>query len=218
MLLALDTATRWTGLALHDGTTIVAEHGWRSVNTQTVELAPAVTQMLSRAGVASEELRAIAVTLGPGSYTGLRIGLGFAKGLALAYQIPLVGVPTLDIVAAALPAAEGPLVVVAEAGRTRITAGTYRWQGRNGWQAPEQPVNETWEEMLARVPAPATIAGELSPGALKLIRKAGKGYQAVAPPSRVRRAAVLADLGWQRLRRGKLDDAAGLTPLYLREP
>lgn len=218
MLLALDTATRWTGLALHDGTTIVAEHGWRSVNTQTVELAPAVTQMLSRAGVTTEELRAVAVTLGPGSYTGLRIGLGFAKGLALAYQIPLVGVPTLDIVAAALPAADGHLVVVAEAGRTRITTGTYHWQGRNGWHAPEQPVNETWEAMLARVPAPATIAGELSPEALKLIRKAGKEYRAVAPPARVRRAAVLAELGWQRLRRGAVDDPAELTPLYLREP
>lgn len=218
MLLALDTATRWTGLALHDGTTIVAEHGWHSVNTQTVELAPAVTQMLSRAGVTTEELRAIAVTLGPGSYTGLRIGLGFAKGLALAYQIPLVGVPTLDIVAAALPAADGHLVVVAEAGRTRITTGTYQWQGRNGWQAPQQPVNETWEAMLARVPAPATIAGELSPEALKLIRKAGKDYRAVSPPARVRRAAVLAELGWQRLRRGAVDDPAELTPLYLREP
>lgn len=218
MLLALDTATRWTGLALHDGTAIVAEHGWRSLDTQTVELAPAVTQMLSRAGVSAEELQAITVTLGPGSYTGLRIGLGFAKGLALAFQIPLIGVPTLDIVATAQPAADGQLVVVAEAGRTRITTGTYRWQGRNGWQAPEQPVNETWEAMLARVPAPATIAGELSPAALKLIRKAGKGYQAAAPPARVRRAAVLAELGWQRLRRGKVDDPAELTPLYLREP
>ena len=197
---------------------MLAEHGWRSRNTQTVEVAPAVEQMLSRAGITTADLQGIAVALGPGSYTGLRIGLGFAKGLALAQQIPLVGVPTLAILAAALPQAEGQLVLVAEAGRTRITTATYQWQKRGGWQPVDRPVNETWEEMLARVEPPATIAGELSPASLKLIRAAGKGYRAVAPAARVRRAAVLADLGWQRLRRGDVDDPAALTPLYLRDP
>ena len=218
MLLAIDTATRWTGLALHDGTSVIEEHGWRSHNTQTVEVAPAVDQMLARAGVSVEDLTGIAVTLGPGSYTGLRIGLGFAKGLALAQQMPIVGIPTLEIVAAALPQGDGKLVVVAEAGRTRITTATYRWQRRGGWQAADLPVNETWDTLLERVEPPVAIAGELSPAALKQIRVAGKGYRAVAAPARVRRAAVLADLAWQRLRRGDVDDPAQLTPLYLREP
>lgn len=218
MLLALDTATRWTGLALHDGTTVVAEHGWRSHNTQTVEVAPAVHQMLARAGITAEELKGVAVALGPGSYTGLRIGLGFAKGLVLAQQIPLVGVPTLEIVAAAVPHCDGELVVVAEAGRTRITTAVYHWQKRGGWATSERPVNETWEALLERLEPPVMIAGELSPAALKQIRAAGKGYRAVDAPARVRRAGVLADLGWQRLRRGDVDDPAQLTPLYLREP
>lgn len=218
MILAVDTATRWTGLALHDGKDLLAEHGWRSANTQTVELAPSIERMLARADVAPESLKGIAVALGPGSYTGLRVGLGVAKGMALAHQIPLIGVPTLDIVAAALPKMSGALVVVAEAGRRRITAGAYRWQNSGGWQAPELPVNTTWEELLEGLEPPVVLTGEISQQALKQIRAADKGLKAIRAVDRVRRAGYLAEVGWQRLRKGKVDDAAELTPLYLREP
>lgn len=218
MILAIDTATRWTGLALHDGNTVVAEHGWRSVNRQTVEMAPAVQRMLRRADVGVEDLQAIAVSLGPGSYTGLRIGLGLAKGLALANQIPLLGVPTLDIVAAAQPQLEAELVVVAEAGRTRITANCYHWERRKGWQSEELPLNTTWEELLEKLEPPAVFAGEIGPGAQKQIRSAGKGFHLVRAADRVRRAGYLAEIGWRRLRSGDVDDTAELTPLYLREP
>ena len=76
----------------------------------------------------------MAVALGPGSYTGLRIGLGFAKGLALANQIPLIGVPTLDILAASVGELPGRLLLAAEAGRTRVCVAVYQWQKRQGWQ------------------------------------------------------------------------------------
>ncbi|HZD10970.1 MAG TPA: tRNA (adenosine(37)-N6)-threonylcarbamoyltransferase complex dimerization subunit type 1 TsaB [Candidatus Binatia bacterium] len=218
MLLAIDTATRWTGLALHDGTAVIAEHGWRSINMQSVELAPAVDRMLARADVRADSLKGIAVALGPGSYTGLRIGLGLAKGIALAHQTPLIGVPTLDIVAAALPQMPGSLVVVAEAGRRRITAGAYAWQSSHGWQASEEPRNLTWEELLAELEPPAVLSGEISPQAIKQIRAAGKGLRAVRAVDRVRRSGYLAEVGWQRLRKGKVDNAAELTPIYLREP
>jgi tRNA threonylcarbamoyladenosine biosynthesis protein TsaB len=113
MILAIDTATRWTGLALHDGLGIVAERGWRGGNTQTVELAPAVEELLQASGVAAADLQGIAVSIGPGSYTGLRVGLAVAKGMSLAYQIPLIGVPTLDIVAASIGLRTGNLIVIA---------------------------------------------------------------------------------------------------------
>lgn len=218
MILAVDTATRWTGLALHSGAEVVAEHCWQSVNTQTVEVAPAVQQMLERAEITVDDLKGVAVALGPGSYTGLRIGLGFAKGLALAHQMPLLGVPTLEIVAAAQPPLEGTLVVVAEAGRTRITGARYRWQEKKGWEADGSPVNDTWEGMLRRVEAPVTFAGELSERALRMIRAAGKGYRVVPPVARVRRPGYLAEIAWRRLRRGETDNPAVLTPIYLREP
>lgn len=218
MILAIDTATRWTGLALHDGANVIAEHGWRSINRQSVELAPEIARVLSRSEIQAESLKGIAVALGPGSYTGLRIGLGLAKGMALAHQTPLIGVPTLDIVAAALSQMPGKLVVVAEAGRHRITAGVYDWHSSQGWQAQETPVNMTWDELIEQLESPAVLTGEISAQAMKRIRAAGRGLRAVRSVDRVRRAGYLAEVGWQRLRKGNVDNAADLTPIYLREP
>lgn len=216
MILAIDTATRWTGLALYSGAELIAEHGWHSVNRQSVELAPSVVQIMTRADLEVSDLSAIAVALGPGSYTGLRIGLGFAKGLALPNQIPLIGVPTLDIVAAGQPPAQGVLAAVAAAGRTRITSARYEWE--KGWHPLESPVNETWESLLRRVEPPVTFAGELSEKAMRMVRASGKGYHVATPAARARRAGFLAEIAWDRLRRGKTDDAAGLNPIYLRDP
>ena len=114
MILAIDTATRWTGLALYDGTAVIAEHGWHGINNQTVELAPSIENILERGKIDAGDLRGIAVAIGPGSYTGLRVGLAVAKGMALAYHIPLVGVPTLDIVAAGFGKLNGRLLVAVE--------------------------------------------------------------------------------------------------------
>jgi tRNA threonylcarbamoyladenosine biosynthesis protein TsaB len=216
MLLAIDTATRWTGLALHDGSAVVVELGWRSLNTQTVELAPAVADLLRRVGVTAAALSGIAVSLGPGSYTGLRVGLGLAKGLALANQTPLIGVPTLDIVAASLGELPGQLVVVAEAGRTRVCAAPYQWRGNKGWQAKAIPTITSWPDLLQDIAEPATFAGEITPEAAKLIRD--KKLRLVSPADSVRRAGYLAEIGWKRLRKGQVDDPAALVPLYLREP
>jgi tRNA threonylcarbamoyladenosine biosynthesis protein TsaB len=223
MILAIDTATRWTGIALHDGRQIIAEHGWFSTNTQTVELAPAVAAMAQRAEHSLADLSAIAVAIGPGSYTGLRIGLGLAKGLALANRVKLVGVNTLDITAMAVPRYEGLLAAVAEAGRTRICAGFYRWENRQGWQPQGHSLIVDWDSLMDLIEGPATFAGEISVEGAKLIRacsgkgKAGK-LKLVAPPISVRRAGFLAEIGWKRLRRGRTDDPAGLAPIYLRDP
>ena len=120
MILALDTATRAVSLALAEAGQIVAEATWRSENNHTLELAPAVERLLAEAAVAPRDLTALAVAIGPGSFTGVRIGLGFAKGLALACSLPLLGVRTLDIAIRALPAAGGQAVAVIQAGRGRV--------------------------------------------------------------------------------------------------
>jgi tRNA threonylcarbamoyladenosine biosynthesis protein TsaB len=218
MLLAIDTATRWTGLAIHDGRAIVAESGWLGAGRQTVELAPSVADLLRRTGLQATDLAAVAVANGPGSYTGLRIGLGFAKGLAAANKVKLIGVPTLDIAAAAQPFSEEPLLVVIEAGRTRIWSGQYRWQAGKGWQADGQPQNGEWPALLDELEEPVVFAGEISPGAAKTIKAANRAHQVVTAAGQVRRAGYLAELGWMRLRRGWTDDPETLAPLYMRDP
>lgn len=218
MILAIDTATRWLGVALYDGTAVVAEYGWRCLNNHTVELTPAIAEMGQRAGITSDDWEGVAVAVGPGSYTGLRVGLALGKGLALANQIPLVGVPTLDIVAAAIGRMDEQLLVAAAAGRSRVCAAIYHWQPRAGWQTRRPPVIDSWENILAGISRPTFFAGEITPEAARLIKHASREFRVAPPALATRRAGFLAELGWQRLRKGQADDASSLAPIYLQDP
>ena len=216
MILAIDTATRAVSLALHDGHQVLAEESWRTENYHTTELAPTLEKLLRRSGVAVGDLRAIAVARGPGSFTGLRIGMSLAKGLALASSptLPLIGVPTLDIVAAAQPHRADTLWVVAQAGRGRINAGAYRWDGER-WQSREAPFIVGWEDFISRLKPPVQISGEIDlAGRAQLERVGGHVIIASAAES-LRRAGFLAELGWERLSAGEVDDPVSLTPIYL---
>jgi tRNA threonylcarbamoyladenosine biosynthesis protein TsaB len=103
MLLAIDTSTARIGLALYDGTSVPGEFSWHSGLHHTQELAPALAELLRLVDIKIGAVKAIGVALGPGSFTSLRVGLAFAKGLVLARHIPVIGISTLDIVAAAVP-------------------------------------------------------------------------------------------------------------------
>src|SRR5512138_413926 len=120
MLLAVDTSTAQIGLGLYDGGQVIAESLWYSEQHHTVELAPAVADLLRRAVVSMAQVEVIGVAIGPGSFTALRVGLAFVKGLSLSRKLPLIGIPTLDILAAAQPAVKLPLLAVLQAGRGRI--------------------------------------------------------------------------------------------------
>ena len=134
MLLAIDTATSRASIALHDGTTLRAECTWESVNRHTVTLLPRVVQLLASSDLTADDVSAIGVCIGPGSYTGVRIGVSVAKGLVSARKLPLVGVTTLDILASAQPRNERPLYGVFAAGRNRVGYARYQWEA-GSWQA-----------------------------------------------------------------------------------
>lgn len=214
MLLALDTATRAISLALHDGSQLLAEMTWHTDNHHTVELSPALDGLMRRTGVEVSALTALAVTLGPGSYTGLRIGMSFAKGLALAAlpALPLIGVPTLDVVAEAQPHLAEKLITVAQAGRGRINAGHYEWQGQR-WQDAGSPTVTTWQALLPALEMPTQIAGEVDATGRQILA----GTQAIiAPPALgLRRAGFLAEIALRRLGENEPADAATLAPVYL---
>ena len=93
-LLALDTSTDWAGVALTDGTAL-AELNWTAGRRQTTQVMPEVQEMLRRMGVEVESLGAVAVAVGPGSFSGLRVGMAIANGIAVATGIPVVGISTL---------------------------------------------------------------------------------------------------------------------------
>ncbi len=217
MLLALDTATRVISLALHDGHGLLAEWSWRSANHHTVELTPSVAEVLERTGVNVTDLTAVAVSKGPGSFTGLRIGMGFAKGLALARGLKFVAIPALDVVAAAQSYFRGTLMAVLEAGRGKLCVGTYRWRGGR-WIASGEPMIMTWPQLLERIERPTLICGEIPHDQIEA-HPPGKQPVALAPSAiGLRRAGYLAELAWERLRAGLDDDPVTVTPVYLHQP
>ncbi len=220
MLLALDTATTMASLALYDQDHgwVLGEETWYSVNNHTVELMPRLVRVLEHQGVPPSDLDGLVVSLGPGSFTGLRIGLGVAKGLALAQNLPLVGVPTLEVVARPHQAQRRPIWAILQAGRGRICAGYYlRRKGRWRRQGPLQLT--TLDKLCAEVTDPAIFCGEIDARDCELIReRLGTKATVATPAASLRRAAHLAELGWDRLKRGDSDDVASLSPIYLQQP
>jgi len=213
MLLAVDTSTAQMGLALYDGTQVIAEYAWRSGHRHTVELAPATAELLARCGLTMENVQALGVALGPGSFTSLRVGLAFVKGLAIARHIPLIGIPTLDILANAQPISKLPLAVAIQAGRGRFALGWYK-VSRKQWQSLGDARVVTLEALLAEVQSPCVVCGEFPAEARQQIVN-HREAQLVSPTGSVRRPAVLAELAWARWQRGDVDDEASLAPIYI---
>jgi len=205
-------------LALYDGECVVAEETWRSADGHTVELVPGLMRMLERQRVSPSELKGIAVALGPGSFTGLRIGLSVAKGLALTLAIPLMGIPTLDILVYAQARKPGPVCAVLQAGRGRVCAAFYRWR-KGQWQRQSDYHLTTLDELCTDIETQTLFCGEIDAQATELLReRLGERAVVASPASSLRRAGYLAELGWQRLKRGEVDAPATLAPIYLRYP
>ena len=213
MILAIDTATSTVGLALHDGATVLSEHSWLSREHHTVELAPEVALAFRRIGIEAKDLTGVAVARGPGSYTGLRIGMALAKGIAMAHGLPLIGVPTLDILAAARPEQPEPMLCVLQAGRGRIASVWYKWE-RDAWQAQSSPENLTWKAALARLEEPTYVCGELRPDQREKLRRE-RWVMLASPAQCVRRPGVLAELAQRKLLAGESGDPKALSPIYL---
>jgi tRNA threonylcarbamoyladenosine biosynthesis protein TsaB len=218
IVLAVDTATRLAGLALYSESQVLAEETWRSFGNHTVELMPALARMLERARLQPEDLAGLVVSIGPGSYTGLRIGLAVVKGLALALKIPTVGVSALDAVAHAHAQRGLPAWAVVEAGRERYAAALYGVR-KGQWQRLT-PYQIAYLDALAPHDQRKTLyCGELDGAALKMLRESFTDL-AILPTvaATLRRPAFLAELGWQRLAAGEEDDVVSLSPIYLQYP
>jgi tRNA threonylcarbamoyladenosine biosynthesis protein TsaB len=220
MLLAIDTATRMAGLALYDPAAgrILGEETWYSHDNHSVELMPRVARLLDTQRLAPAGLTGLVVSLGPGSFTGLRTGLSTAKGLALALDLPLVGIPTLEVTARPHMGQRLPVWAILQAGRGRICAAHYvRLRGH--WRRQGEYLLTTVEALSDQVEDEAAIfCGEIDAREADLIRRR-LGDKAVlpTPAESPRRAAYLAEIGWERLSRGDYDNPVTLSPTYLHQ-
>ncbi len=214
MILAIDTATQFAGLALYTPDGLQAEETWFAGRNHTIELTPRLARMLSTAGIKIPTLTALAVSLGPGSFTGLRIGLAVAKGMALPHDLPIVGVPTLEVTAYPLRAGDLPVWAIAQAGRGRILAARYA-EVDGQWRETDEAELTTVEALAERIKSPSLCIGEINQAQADLLERTSRGKaHPVSPAARLRRAGYLAEIAYHRLQAGYHADPNKLAPIY----
>jgi len=214
MLLAIDTSTQSIGLSLYNDSQVVAEEIWQAHERHTVELAPAIQDMLRRSALKISQIEVLAVALGPGSFTGLRIGLAVAKGLALALHIPIIGIPSMDALVAPQPISDLPMAAVLQAGRGRLAVVWYAtMMGR--WSAQGEPRVTTASELSASIRKPSLVIGELTTEERQILARKRVNVLLASPAQSLRRPSYLAELAWRRWQANDVDDIIPLSPIYL---
>ncbi len=219
MLLAIDTATRFASVALYDKGGVKAEQSWRSDNNHSVEVLPAIVRMLDQQASSARDLSGVAIAKGPGSFTGLRIGMAIAKGLCLALDLPIIAVPTLDIITYAVGDPGTPVWAVLEAGRGRICVAPYRFEDGLPVAAAETMLLRA-DEWQVEAETPVLIAGEVNAQlADHLLASPQADNIAISSlAGSVRRAGYLAEMAWYRLEYGTVDELDSLAPIYAHQP
>ncbi len=215
MVLAIDTATDYAGLALYDGQRLWAEEIWFAARNHSVELGPRLKRMLAVAKISVSQLGGIAVSIGPGSYTGVRVGVALAKGLAMPHQLATVGVPTLDIVAYPHRYQTLPVVAVAQAGRKRLLVAHYAWVDQI-WTQIQPPYLTDMLALTEVLTNHRLVVGELSEGQRQILKQnTTSNIQVTSPVHGARRPAYMAELGAIQIKQQTTDD---LVPIYIKDP
>jgi tRNA threonylcarbamoyladenosine biosynthesis protein TsaB len=209
LLLALDTSTSTASVALFDGQKILSETTWLAGREHSTRVLVEVNEALSRVGRTSTELTGVVVARGPGSFTGVRVALSVAMGLAAGLSIPVWGISTLDQLAHAAGQVETPVRAVLEAGRGRFATGLYR-DGR----CCEEPRLATLDQLDELIQTPTFVIGEL-PEAARARMEQNVWARVATPAACLRRGGFLAELGWRVARSGDPGDPGAVDALYL---
>lgn len=215
ILAAIDTATRQASVALYDERGVLAESSWRTENRHSVDTLPVLEGLMRLQRLEPAALGAVAVASGPGSFTGLRIGMSLAKGLALALDVPIVGVPTLTVTAYVAGDPGCQLWAVMEAGRGRLCVQPFRFE--EGLPLPENDASVVDAASWApKASEPVLLAGEIRAMVVDRILQLPQAENiAIASlASSVRRAGYLAELAWERVQRQETDDLDTLDVSY----
>lgn len=213
MILALDTSTAIASVALYDSS-VSAEISWRSGRGHSVELMAQVDSMMKLRKVQPEQLVAVAVAVGPGSYTGVRVGLSAGKGLCLALGIPMVGVSTLDVIAEAQRASCLPVRPLLDAGRQRFATAVYRKVGEN-FQRMGPIEGKSLIEILNGITEKTLLCGDVTGLQIEQLLTSKDLVEVASPASSFRRAGFLAEIGWKRYYCGQFTDPAQVDAVYL---
>ncbi len=228
VLIALETATDVCGVALLREGRVEVELSLRRPRRHAAQLAPLVRDALRYGGLEPADLSAVAVSMGPGSYTGLRIGVSTAKGLCMATDAALVGVPTLEALAASVaPCAEAGhvLLPLLDARRDEVYAAAFRREARGAVEPIAEtvacPVEALPEWLSGALPGAGRacwLAGSGATKAADALRGAGYDAHVLDPAMHPPSAAHVGHRALARLARGDAgEDVAAFEPFYLKD-
>ena len=214
-ILALESATLAGGAALLDGERLVGETTLSIALTHSERMMAVVDRLLADCGWSPRDLEGLAVSIGPGSFTGLRVGVATMKGLALALDLPVAPVPTLDALAATLPFAAAPVCPLLVARKGEVYCSLYRWQG-NAMERQWDYLALAPDAAAARLDGPVIVLGDGVVTCRPYLARLGDAVMEAPPARRLPSPGVVAQLGHALLSAGKGMDADALVPLYLR--
>ena len=220
-ILGIDTSTPIGSIALIDGDNLVAEHTLNIVQAHSSRLMPAIDSVLKWGNITVEALDGCAVGIGPGSFTGIRIGVATIKSVCYALDKPIVGVSTLEAIAYNLQSTNGIICPLLDARRNEIYGTVFH--GGTEWQRLSEdlclPIDAFLDRLDTDVPSNGIINfvgdGLLTYGDA-VRERLGQNAHFVDPIFNVPRGATIAHLGTQRLRDGESDSYWTLVPNYVR--
>ncbi len=217
-ILGIETSTTTGSVAVVTESGVIAQYSLNIEVTHSERLMTTVDRVLTDSGIAISRIDGYAVAAGPGSFTGLRIGLSTVKGLALAMGKPIAAVPTLKALAANIPFSTYPVCPLLDARKNEVYAAQFAWE--NGALVQTMPEEAVSLECLAgRIPGKVILTGEAARLYQGTIERLFGGRALFAPVSAVLpSAAVVAELGLSMIRQGRHADIDSLTPLYIRRP
>ena len=216
--LGIDSDTWTASVGVIDDQGVLAERSLAASDSQAGSLLPIVDETLTAAGLSLGELDVVAVAIGPGSFTGLRIGLSVAKGLAIGTGTPVVGVPTLEALAWVAGPRSGRIYPVMDARKGELYAAAYYRSG-DDLECVEPGIAIDPVQWAARLTPPCTLIGDGVDAYAPVWRERMSAGVELVPCSVVPpRGAAVAHRGATRMRARGADDVERLEPIYLRSP
>jgi len=217
-LLALDTSTAWASVALYDGRNVLSEETWHAQRRHGDELFPTIERVLSQARKKISDVDRVAVATGPGSFTGLRVAIAAAQGIARGAGAAIVGISTLDVLAYPHAHSKQRTCALLPAGRTEWYAAFYQERNRK-WLRRSPFIVATLPDLCRQIGTHTLFVGELDDDAEQLLKDLLGPKAIFAPPaSRMRRAGYLAELGWRALESAPQAKLAEIEPIYVKQP
>jgi len=217
LVLGIDTATLVASVGLVRHGQLVAEESIQESRNHAEVLLPLIANVLAKASVTLAEVQGLGVSIGPGSFTGLRTALSTVKGFAYALGHNVVGIPTLDALAQTVRDWEGPICTILDARKREVYVAFFHRSGQGIVERRSPDRVMTPQALLAEITTPCLFLGDGLVSYGQLIQAhCGSLVRLLPFASHHPRGAVIAAMASERLSRGEHDDLATLVPRYVR--